>query len=139
MNGDNHYIPSETLPGKTELVRERSFTRWMSRDLLQAATQFCNKMLGLASLYSESAAGGVTRYLFWRPPQGTGIEVRSGRKLDQFKKFDEANVERGWPLLSLHVSEDGTYSAVWISPNQYQTGKSLLGFYGITPAERLAH
>jgi hypothetical protein len=137
MNGDTTYIPSRTLPGNTELIREHSFTRWLSRDLLQAATDFC-KNIGLVSLYSEYSRDGATRYLLWKPPQGAFFEVRSGRKLEQFKAFDLANIERGWPLLSLHVSEDAIYSGVWISPDCYETAKSMLALHGITPAERKA-
>jgi hypothetical protein len=103
--------------------------------MLQAATDFC-KNLGLFSIYSECSPGLVTRYLFWRPPQGALVEVRSGRQLDQFKAFDDANAERGWPLLSLHISENLIYSGVWISSDHYETGKSVLARYGITPAER---
>jgi hypothetical protein len=110
----------------------------MSRDLLQAATDFC-KNIGLASIYSEySPAGGVTRYLFWKPPQSALFEVRTGRKVEQFKAFDQANIERGWPLLSLHISKDAIYSAVWISPDSFEIGKTVLAIYGITPAERKA-
>jgi hypothetical protein len=137
MNGPVNYIPSQTLPGDAELIREHSFTRWMSRDLLQAATDFC-KNLGLSSIYSECSPGLVTRYLFWRPPQGALVEVRSGRELDQFQAFDHANAERGWPLLSLHISEYRIHSGVWISPDHYETGKAVLARYGITPAERQA-
>jgi hypothetical protein len=135
MNGDTTYIPSRTLPGESELIRERAFTRWMPRDLRQAATDFC-KNIGLSSIYSEVSPEGATRYLFWHPPDGAFREVRSGRTLDQFKAFDHANIERGMALLSLHISPDATYSAVWISPDHYESGKSVLATYGITPAER---
>jgi hypothetical protein len=137
MNGPVTYIPSQTLPGDAELLREHGFTRWMSRDLLQAASDFC-KNLGLIAIYSECSPGPVTRYLFWRPPQGTMFEVRSGRAFDQFKAYDKANAERGWPLLSLHINENRIYSGVWISPDHYETGKAVLTRYGITPAERQA-
>ena len=137
MNDRTTYIPSKTMPGDTERLRERSFTLWMSRDLLQAATDFC-KNIGLSSLYSQCSPDGLTRYLFWSPPRGALVEVRSGRTLEQFKKFDLANVERGWPLLSLHVSENGIYSAVWISTDHYETAVSILAFHGITPAQRKA-
>src|SRR4051812_43809443 len=129
------YLPSQTLPGKTELLRQHSFTRWMSDDLLQAATDFC-KNLGLVSIYSECSPDHLTRYLFWRAPQEARIEIRSGRTEDQFRVFDEANSARGWPLLSLHVNENDIYSAVWISPDHYETATAMLAFYGITPAQR---
>jgi hypothetical protein len=134
---DSIYIPSQTLLGDTELIRERSFTRWMSRDLLQAASDFC-KNIGLSAIYCEVSPQGTTRYLFWQPPEGTRREVRSGRTLEQFMKLDEANILRGWPLLSLHVRENAVYSGVWISPDHYEEGTAVLAFYGITPAERQA-
>lgn len=135
MNGDINYIPSQTLTGDAELIRERSFTRWMSLDMRQAATDFC-KNIGLTSIYSEVSPEGATRYLFWQPPCGSGREIRSGRTFEQFKAFDLANIVRGWQLLSLHVNQNAVYSAVWVTPDHYDTAKSVLAGYGITPAER---
>jgi hypothetical protein len=131
------YIPSQTLPGDAERIREHSFTRWMSRDLLQAATDFC-KNLGLVPIYAECGPNRLARYLFWRPPEGSGIEVRSGRTLEQFKVFDQINNEKGRLLLSLHLGEGAIYSAVWISREHYEAGVWFLGRLGITPAGRNA-
>jgi hypothetical protein len=135
MNGDMVYIPSKTLNGGSEIIRERSFTRWLSCDLRQAAADF-GKNIGLSSIYSEFSPDGTTRYLFWQPPAGCFREVRSGRTYEQFKAFDQVNIARGCALLTLHISESSTYSAVWISPDHYDTAKSVLALYGITPAER---
>ena len=107
----------------------------MSQDLLQAATDFC-KNLGLISIYSECSPEHLTRYLFWRPPQGAYFEIRSGRTEDQFKVFDQANIAKGWPLLSLHINENDLHSAVWVSPDHYEIATAILAFYGITPAQR---
>ncbi|MEI9896037.1 MAG: hypothetical protein WDN28_19745 [Chthoniobacter sp.] len=135
MKTPTTYIPSQTLAGDREFIRQHSFTRWMSQDLLQAATDFC-KNLGLIAIYSECSPDQLTRYLFWRAPQGARFEIRSGRPEEQFREFDRANVSKGWPLLSLHVNETDLYSAVWISPERYEAATAMLGFYGITPAER---
>jgi len=135
MNTPISYIPSQILSGDAEHLRQHSFTRWMSPDLLQAATDFC-KNLGLSAIYSECSPDQLTRYLFWRVPQGAGIEVRSGRSEDQFRKYDEANLTKGWQLLTLHINESEIYSAVWISPAHYEAAITTLAFYGITPARR---
>ena len=137
MSDNVTYIPSQILPGESELLRERSFTRWMSRDLRQAATDFC-KNIGLLAIYSEFSPDGLTRYLFWNPPPATCFEIRSGRTFEQFKAFDQKNAEAGRRLLSLHINENHIYSAVWISADQYETAASILAAYGITPAERIA-
>ena len=130
------YVPSRVLSGETELLRQYSFTRWMSRDLLQAATDFC-RHLGQVALYAEHSPDHLTRYLFWRPPQGAGFEVRSGRCEEQFCAIDQRNAERGWRLLSLHINESDVYSAVWISPDHYGTAVAVLAPYGVTPAQRV--
>ena len=135
MSDESHYIPSSSLAGELESVRERAFTRWMSRDLRQGAADFC-KNIGLSSIYSEVSPEGTTRYLFWHPPAGAVVEVRSGRAFEQFKAFDNANTSRGMALLSLHVNEKALYSAVWINTDQLDAGKSTLAHFGITPAGR---
>jgi hypothetical protein len=129
------YTPSKSLPGEGELLREHGFTRWMSCDLLQAASDFL-KNLGLLAIYAECSSENLHRYLCWHPPEGWGCEIRSGRTLEQLEKFDSGNLARGWPLLSLHVNERSIYSAVWISPNHYETAKKVLACHGITPAGR---
>jgi len=129
------YTPSKLLPGEGELLRQHAFTRWMSRDLLQPATDFL-KNLGLVAIYAECSSENLHRYLCWHPPEGWGCEIRSGRTLDQFEEFDSGNRARGWPLLSLHITEGNVYSAVWISPNHYETAQKVLAGYGITPAIR---
>ena len=129
------YTPSKLLPGKGEFLRQHGFTRWMSRDLLQPANDFL-KNLGLLAIYAECSSENLHRYLCWHPPEGWGCEIRSGRSLGQFEEFDRGNIERGWPLLSLHVNESDVYSAVWISPNHHDAAKKILACYGITPASR---
>ena len=135
METPTTYLPSQTLSGDTERIRQHSFTRWMTRDLRQAATDFC-KNIGLVSIYSECSPDGLTRYLFWNAPSGALVEIRSGRTEAQFKGFDQANSGRKWPLLSLHINESALYSAAWISPEHYETACSILAFYGVTPARR---
>lgn len=129
------YSPSRLLMGETEMLRRHSFTRWMSADLLQPANDFL-KNIGLLAIYSECSSEGKFRYLCWHPPEGWGCEIRSGRSLQQFEEFDRKNIERGWPLLTLHINECDIYSAVWISPSHFETAKAILGCYGITPAGR---
>ena len=131
----NTYTPSKLLPGEGELLRQHSFTRWMSGDLLQAASDFL-KNLSLLAIYAECSSENLHRYLCWHPPKGCLLEIRSGRTLGQFEEFDRGNLERGWPLLSLHINECHVYSAVWVSANQYETAKKILAGYGITPASR---
>ena len=134
MHTPSTYVPSQLLGGDSESARQRASTRWMSRDLLQAATDFC-KNLGLVAAYCESSKEG-TRYLFWQMPPGAGCEVRSGRTKEKFVDFDRANQERGWQLLSLHVSDDDLYSAVWLSAQHFEAGVAFLRLFGISPAER---
>ena len=135
MNISTTYSPSKLVAGNTEILRQHSFTRWMSRDLTQAATDFCRN-LGLVPIYCECSTEHLTRYLFWRLPSGAAVEVRSGRAKDKFEEFDRANREKNWRLLSLHVNERDVYSAVWISADHFETAKAFLGAQGITIAER---
>lgn len=134
MNIPISYVPSELQPGDAKTARQHAFTRWMSRDLLQAATDFC-KNIGHVAVYCESSNEG-TRYLFWQMPAGASCEVRSGRTKEKFVDFDRVNQQRGWHLLSLHVSEQELYSAVWISAQHYDAGVAFLRHFGISPAER---
>ena len=129
------YTPSLLSLGETEILRQHGFTRWMSVDLLQAAAGFLQN-LGLLAIYAECSPENLHRYLSWQPAKGCGCEVRSGRTLDKFHEFDRANIERGWPLLSLHINERDIYSAVWISPCHYEAAKAFLAVYGIEPAAR---
>jgi hypothetical protein len=135
MNPSTSYTPSKLLTGDTEILRQHSFTRWMSRDLTQAAGDFCRN-LGLVPAYCECSPDHLTRYLFWRLPQGAMIEARSGRTREKFEEFDQANRSRNWPLLSLHINESDVYSAVWVSSDYFETAKAFLAAHGITRAER---
>jgi hypothetical protein len=135
MNTPATYISSKLLTGDSELLRQHSLTRWMSRDLMQAAADFC-RYLGLVPAYCETSPDHLTRYLFWKRPQDAVIEVRSGRTKDLFEELDRANREKNRRLLSLHVNESDVYSAVWISSDHFETGKAFLAAHGITPAER---
>jgi hypothetical protein len=135
MNKNITYIPSKILAGNAEILRQHSFTRWMSRDLMQATADFC-KNIGLYPLYCETSPDHLARYLFWRLPQGAITEVRSGRTKDKFMEFDQAGFENNRKLLSLHVNESDVYSAVWVSSDHYETAKTVLTAYGITCAER---
>jgi hypothetical protein len=131
------YIPSRLLPGETGRIRELGFTRWMSRDLRQAAIDFC-KNIGLTPIYAECAPDCQTRYLFWNPGKCFRIEVRSGRTQEQFEAFDRVNNEKAMALLTLHISEDGVHSGVWISPDGFEAAVAMLAVHGITPARRNA-
>jgi len=135
MNTSSTYIQSKILPGDTEALRQQSFTRWMSRDLTQAAGDFCRN-LGLVPIYCECSPDHQTRYIFWRLPQGAAFEVRSGRAKDKFEEFDRVNQQRNMPLLSLHINESDIYSAVWISSDYLEAARAFLTKHGITPAER---
>lgn len=134
MKTPTTYTASKLLSGDVELLRQHSFTRWMSRDLTQAAGDFCRN-LGLVPIYCECSPEHLTRYLFWKPPQGALVEVRSGRAKDKFVEFDAANRDKRWRLLSLHVNESDVYSAVWISPDYFEIAKAFLAAHGITTAE----
>lgn len=135
MNMNISYVASKLLGGPAEGLRQQSFTRWMSRDLMQAAGDFCRN-IGLMPVYSECSPDHQTRYLFWKPPQGACVEVRSGRTKEKFEELDRVNRERTWKLLSLHINESDVYSAVWIAPEHFETAKAFLGAHGITVAER---
>jgi hypothetical protein len=135
MKTSHTYVTSKLLAGQSELLRQHSFTRWMSRDLMQAAVDFCRN-LGLVPAYCESSPDHLTRYLFWRLPQGAVIEVRSGRAKDKFEEFDRMNQERNLRLLSLHINESDVYSAVWISSDHLETARLFLAAHGISSAER---
>ena len=135
MNASSSYTPSRLLSGDAEELRQSSFTRWMSRDLTQAAADFCRN-IGLYPAYCECSKEHLTRYLFWRPPSGAAVEVRSGRAKDKFEEFDRVNRDRNWRLVSLHVNDSSVYSAVWISVEQFSAAKAFLAALGITPAER---
>lgn len=129
------YVPSKLQTGEIEVLRQHSLTRWMSRDLMQAAGDFCRN-LGLLPLYVECSPDHLTRYLFWRVPQGAAMEIRSGRAREQFEEFDRANQGRSLALLSLHINESDVYSAVWIAAAHFETAKAVLLAHGITCAER---
>jgi hypothetical protein len=135
MNTPATYISSKLLTGDTELLRQHSLTRWMSRDLMQAAADFCRN-IGLVPAYCETSPDHLTRYLFWKRPHEAVIEARSGRTKDLFEELDRANREKNRRLLSLHINESDVYSAVWISSDHFETGKAFLAAHGITPAER---
>jgi hypothetical protein len=135
MKTSTTYIASKLLAGDVELLRQHTLTRWMSPDLMQAAGDFCRN-LGLVPCYSECSPDHLTRYLFWRAPQGASVEVRSGRTKEKFEEFDRVNREKAWRLLSLHINESDVYSAVWISSGHYETAKTFLLAHGITAAER---
>lgn len=136
MNTSNTYIPSRLLTGDCEILRQHSFTRWMSRDLTQAATDFCRN-IGLFPVYCETSTEHLTRYLFSRLPQGAAIEVRSGRAKDKFEELDRVNGEKQWKLLSLHVNESDAHSAVWISVEHFDLASKFLAAHGITTPERM--
>ena len=132
------YTPSTLLAGEAAVLLQHALTRWMSPDLTQAAVDFCRN-LGLVPAYTESSAGHLTRYLFWSPPAGAMVEVRSGRTQDKFAAIDHAKRDQPWRLLSLHVSDDGLYSAVWISSDHFATAKAWLAAHGVTTAEGHDH
>ncbi len=101
MKAGISYIPSKLLVGETEVLRQHSFTRWMSRDLIisrQRRNPAGDCWLGSRNARSNEAflpglrvrncsPDHLTRYLFWRPPPGALVEVRSGRTLKN--KFEE--------------------------------------------------
>lgn len=135
MNTPTGYVPSVLSTGEHELLRQHALTRWMTRDLAQAATDFCRN-LGQLPIYCEAGKEGV-RYLFWHLPRGAYCEVRTGRTAEKFVDFDANNHARGWKLLSLHVSDDGLHSAVWLSEEQWVLGRFYLSQFGIGAAQRL--
>lgn len=133
MNPSHNYISSE-LSGPETLLREHNLTRWMSRDLMQAAVDF-SKSMGLVPLYAETSPEHLTRYLLLRPPTGASLEVRTGREREKFEDFDRMNRERNRLLLSLHINEKQICSAVWISAEHHAAATQLLKLYGISVAQ----
>jgi hypothetical protein len=121
--------PSRLQDGDHELARQSAFTRWMSRELRQAAVEFSGR-IGLAPIYAETSRDG-TRYLFWHVPAGARCEVRSNRTKEQFLEFDRTNRTQGRRLASLHVSADQAYSAVWISSEHHAAAADFLRRFGI--------
>ena len=128
------YTPSKLLTGEVAILRQQALTRWMSSYLTQAAVDFCRN-LGLVPAYSECSPDHATRYLFWQPPPGALFEVRSGRTKDKFEEIDSTKHNQPWRLLSLHISDAGLYSAVWITSDHYEIAKAFLAAHGITTAE----
>ena len=110
MNTPATYISSKLLTGDSELLRQHSLTRWMSRDLMQAAADFCRN-LGLVPAYCDFARP-PDPLSFLEAPQEAVIEVRWGRTKDLFEELDRANREKNRRLLSLHINESDVYSAV---------------------------
>jgi len=129
------YTPSKLLPGEGELLREHGFTRWISPDWFQVTCEYLRN-IGLLPIYAEYSPDKQRRCICWHPPEGCYFEVRTGRILENFEELDRRCTERGWPLLTLHVSESGAHSAVWVSANYYETAKTVLARYGIAPASR---
>ena len=112
-----------------------SLTRWMSKDMRQAAVDFC-KNIGLHPIYSEQNENGQARYLFWATPCDALIEVRTGRTEERFRAYDQVNKELGRVLVSLHVNAENIHSATWISAAHFEIAAAFLALHGITPAER---
>jgi hypothetical protein len=135
MKKSHKYVASKLRAGDFELLRQGTFTRWMSRDLVQAAVNFCRN-LGLLPAYCECSAERFTRYLFWRVPQDAFMEVRSGRTRNAFEEFDTINRGRNSKLLSLHINESEVYSAVWISADHFEAARAFLAAHGISAAKR---
>jgi hypothetical protein len=129
------YIPSRLLTEEVYVARQQSFSRWMPHAFTQPASGFFRKT-GLYPVYCEYSNEGHRRYLFWRLPKGAAIEVRSGRVKEKFMEFDRVNQGRDWRLLSLHVNENGIYSAVWVSSEHLGLAKAFLAAFGVVPAER---
>jgi hypothetical protein len=67
-------------------------------------------------------------------PAGAQCEVRSARPKEKFLEFNRKNIERGGRLLSLHVSPNQLYSAVWISADSYPAAVQCLSHFGISPS-----
>jgi len=130
------YSESELDPEKDSL-RERSFTRWMSRDLKQATVAFC-KNICFIPIYAQTREDGMGRYLFWHPPQGTAFEVRSGYSKENFEELLQKAECAGMPLLNLHISrgKEELYSAVWVSVGSATSAIEYLSTYGITPPHK---
>jgi hypothetical protein len=124
--------PSQLKNGEFEIARERAVTRWLSRELRQAAVEFSRK-LGLVPIYAETSAQG-TRYLFWHLPPGAMCEVRSGRTEKVFLEFHRKNLSQGRELVSLQVSADRAYSAVWLSSAHRAAATDCLQRFGIAAA-----
>lgn len=131
----NPYTPSTPLLDDTGLLRQHSFTAWLPLEHLQAATDF-GLSIGLVPIYAEHQDRDTGRYLFWSPPSGMEFEVRSGRTETDFRAYDEANASKGLQLLSLHISADDIYSAVWVTADHIEVATAVLHHYGLTRAQR---
>lgn len=130
------YSESKLDPEK-DFLRERSFTRWMSRDLKQATVAFC-KNIGFIPIYAQTREDGKGRYLFWHPPQGTAFEVRSGCSKENFEELLQKAEGASMPLLNLHISrgKEELYSAVWVSVGSATAAIEYLCTYGIRPSQK---
>ena len=130
-----NYRPSLLSSGPTEILREHTFTRWMSPEDMQTVTKHL-RTIGMIALYMECSAEAKRRAIVWRPPAGCYFEVRSGCTREKFLEYERNNLARNCPLLSLHVNETPElYSAVWISNAHLAVGRQVLAGYGITPPE----
>lgn len=130
-----NYTSSQPLTPESAEFRERCFTSWLPLEALQAAIDF-NLALGLLPIYVEHRDSETGRYLFWHPPDGMEFEVRSGRAEDVFRECDEMASDRGLALLSLHISEDRLYSAVWVAEEHLDSATTSLRGFGLSRASR---
>jgi hypothetical protein len=123
--------PSLLKDGSSTALRERLFTSWMSPAQLQ---DHMKRMaaLGMVPLYSTFVPGAGFREIYWRPQVPVYFEVRSARTREQFLEFQRGNAARGWPLLTLHVSEPGDFhSAVWMDTAGHADARPVLEGLGI--------
>ncbi len=126
-----NYQPSALQDGSYAALRERLFTPWMDVPQLQDATERMAE-LGMLAIYSEFLPDSGFREIYWRPQVPVFFEVRSGRTRTEFLQYQQTNVERGWKLLTLHISGPGDFfSAVWLDDAGHQDARPVLEGLGI--------
>ena len=125
------YHPSE-LTEEKRFIRKASFTRWLALDFHQAAVDF-QRSIGLMPLYLETDPDNRRRAIFICYPRESHVAARSGRKEEQFLTYDAQYRQQHMSCLTLHVSVEGLYSAVWCSDDQRSAILPILENYGISP------
>jgi len=126
-----NYQPSLLKNGPYAALRERLFTPWMDVPQLQDSTERMAE-LGMLAIYSEFLPESGFREIYWRPQVPVFFEVRSGRTLREFLQYQQTNAERGWKLLTLHISGPGDFfSAVWMDDAGHADALPVLEGLGI--------
>lgn len=130
------FVASVLIEGPEYSFREQLFTPWMGPDAFQAHVDHMADN-GMLPLYSEYEPDRGYRELYWNTDVRTYFEARAARTLEEFEELLERNQEEGHVLATLHISQDGGYSATWFDPIGLASAESCLKALGISIARIL--